>query len=156
MDAIILISHGSLLCGHGDALMAHLGRMRDRCDAPIVEAGYLNYTEPTFADAVAAAVRRGATRIAVTPFFLLPGKFVTVDLPAAVQTARAAHPNVEFVAAAPIGYDDMLVEAVLETARSAEPVGRLRDLRRGAEACRFDPRCPLFATPGCPTRQVLP
>ena len=112
--------------------------------------------EPAFADAVARCVRLGATRVVVTPFFLLPGKFVTVDLPAAIAAVREEHSNVEFATAEAIGYDDLLVEAVLASAHSAAPAGANRDEPQGAgQTCRLDPRCPLFATSRCPRVEGL-
>jgi sirohydrochlorin cobaltochelatase len=106
LDAIILFSHGSLLCGSGQALSMHADRLRARGLAPIVEIGYLNYCEPLFAETVERCVAAGATRIVVTPYFLVPGYFVKVDLPRCVETARQAFPQVTFVVAEPIGFDE--------------------------------------------------
>ncbi|HLK56589.1 MAG TPA: CbiX/SirB N-terminal domain-containing protein, partial [Chthonomonadaceae bacterium] len=87
MDAVILFSHGSVLCGSGVALDAHADRLRARGIAPIVTVGYLNYSEPPFLQAVAQCVAQGATRIIVAPYFLVPGYFVKVDLPKSVAAA---------------------------------------------------------------------
>jgi sirohydrochlorin ferrochelatase len=151
MNAVILFSHGSLLCGSGEALLAHAARLRTRGLAPLVAVGYLNYSEPPFADTVADLVRQGATRILVTPYFLVPGKFVRVDLPQAVDAARAAHPGVEFVASEAIGYDERLADALLESARAAGGPSTWRDdLKRASNHCRANPQCPLYNTPACP------
>src|SRR5207253_2121682 len=40
MDALILFSHGSVLCGAGQALDEHAARLRERGDFGIVEIGY--------------------------------------------------------------------------------------------------------------------
>lgn len=77
MEALILFSHGSLLCGAGEALDAHADRLRQTGEWDRVGVGYMNYSEPTFAETVAECVLRGATRIIVLPFFLVPGFFVT-------------------------------------------------------------------------------
>ena len=71
----------------------HADRLRARGLAPIVEIGYLNYCEPLFAETVSRCVAAGATRIVVTPYFLVPGYFVKVDLPRCVETAQAAFPQ---------------------------------------------------------------
>jgi sirohydrochlorin cobaltochelatase len=122
MDAVILFAHGSLLGGAGEALQAHAERLRARGVAPCVEVGYLNYSEPPFADAVAKCVAAGADRILVTPYFLVPGKFVKVDLPQAVAAVRADYPQVQFVIAEAIGFDEALADVLIASARKAAPL----------------------------------
>jgi sirohydrochlorin ferrochelatase len=157
MDAVILFSHGSLLCGSGEALLAHAARLRARGVAPVVAVGYLNYSEPPFAATVADVVRQGATRVLVTPYFLVPGKFVRVDLPQAVGAAQAAYPDVEFVVAEAIGYDERLADTLIESARAASGPATWRDdLKRASDHCRANPACPLYATPACPKQPAPP
>jgi sirohydrochlorin ferrochelatase len=157
MDATVLFSHGSLLCGAGEALRAHAERLRAQGVTPLVAVGYLNYSEPSFLDAVAECVAAGATRIFVTPYFLIPGYFVKVDLPKAVAAAQERFPIVEFVVAEAIGFDDRLADALIESANAAVgPEGWREDLRRAPEFCRPSPKCPLFGTPDCPKQPAPP
>ena len=65
--AIILFSHGSLLCGAGETLRQLAERMQARGDADWVRVGYLNYSEPAFEDTFARCVQDGATRITIAP-----------------------------------------------------------------------------------------
>ncbi len=151
MDAVILFSHGSVLCGSGAALNTHAERLQQRGIAPLVTVGYLNYSEPLFAEAVEYCVSQGATRILVAPYFLVPGYFVNTALPASVASVQASFPGIEFQIAAPIGYDDLLADALIASANNAYPASRWRDdLQRAPEQCRANPRCPLFDTPSCP------
>ena len=154
-DATVLFSHGSLLCGAGEALQAHAQRLRVQGLTPLVAVGYLNYSEPPFIDAVAECVAAGATRILVTPYFLVPGYFVKVDLPKAVAAAQERFPEVEFVVAEAIGFDARLADALIESAnRAFGPEGWRQDLRRASEFCRPNVLCPLFGTPNCPKQPV--
>ncbi len=156
MDATVLFSHGSLLCGAGEALLAHAERLRRRGISPIVAVGYLNYSDPPFLQTVGECVERGATRILVTPYFLVPGYFVKVDLPKTVAEAQAKFPEVEFVVAEAIGFDERLADALIESAREAVgPAGWRQDLRRASQFCRPDAKCPLYGTPNCP-KQPMP
>jgi sirohydrochlorin ferrochelatase len=151
MDAIILFSHGSLLCGSGEALKVHAAALRERGLAPLVEIGYLNYCKPEFSEAVDRCASLGASRIVVVPYFLAPGYFVKVDLPKAVATAQEAHPDLEFTIAEPIGYDERLANALIASAQSARDAKYWRDdLHNAAIHCLADPQCPLFGTPSCP------
>lgn len=151
MDALILFSHGSLLCGAGEALDAHAARLQKQGIAPLVTVGYLNYSEPTFQQAVAHCAAAGALSVTVLPFFLVPGYFVGTALPQQIETARAAFPRLRFTVAAPIGYDERLADALLASASEAAGPDHWRDdLTAAARGCRARPDCPLYATPNCP------
>ena len=149
--ALILFSHGSLLCGSGEALEAHAARLRAQGEFDFVVIGYLNYSLPRFAEAVAEAASAEATEIVVVPYFLVPGFFITKSLPEAVALAQAQFPNLTFTVAPPLGDDARLVDALLDAAQTARGRGHWRDpLTRAALACRPDPGCPLYGTPACP------
>ncbi|MGI4788592.1 MAG: sirohydrochlorin chelatase [Janthinobacterium lividum] len=151
MDALILFSHGSLLCGAGEALDVHAGRLRQTGDWPLVSVGYMNYSEPTFAEAVADVTAQGATRIVVLPFFLVPGYFVTKTLPQQLAAVKADYPDLEFVVAEAIGYDTGLADALIASAQEPLGPGQWRDdLTAAARGCRARSDCPLYATPNCP------
>ncbi len=151
MDALILFAHGSLLCGAGEALDAHAARLRARGNWPLVRVGYMNYSEPTFAEAVAECRAAGATRIVVLPFFLVPGYFVRKTLPEHVAQAQTDHPDLTFTVAEAIGFDARLADAVINAANEPLGPGEWRDdLTAAARHCRARPDCPLYATPNCP------
>lgn len=151
MNAVILFSHGSLLCGAGEALKEQARRLEAQEVASTVRIGYLNYSEPLFATTVAEVVAAGATRIIVAPYFLVPGKFVRVDLPKAVEAALQSHPGVEFVVAEAIGFDERLADALRENYLDAFGHVHWRDdLRQATTHCRPNPECPLYGTTICP------
>ncbi len=111
----------------------------------------MNYSEPTFAETVAECVLRGATRIIVLPFFLVPGFFVTQSLPEHLAQAQAAHPDVEFVVADAIGFDTGLADALLASALAPLGPDEWRDdLTAAARGCRARSDCPLYGTQNCP------
>jgi sirohydrochlorin ferrochelatase len=157
MDAVILFSHGSVLCGAGETLKWHARRLRELGGFAIVEVGFLNYTEPTFDDAATRCHAAGASHVTVVPYFLVPGKFVRVDLPAHIAAARDKWPEMEFHVAAPIGFDERLADAILELAADARPHDKWReDLKRASDFCEADPQCPLYGTRACPRVPSLP
>jgi sirohydrochlorin ferrochelatase len=150
LEAIVLFSHGSVLCGSERNLLELAARMRLRGDAPIVEAGFLNYSEPRFADAVARCAASGATRILIAPYFLIPGKFVVEDLPAAIAEVAARYPAIEFATADVIGFHPLIEEAIFTSADGARPPAVwLEALHDSKEWCRENPRCPLYASQYC-------
>ena len=151
MDALILFSHGSLLCGAGEALDSHAARLRAGGRWALVEVGYMNYSEPTFTEAVARCRAAGATRIIVQPFFLVPGYFVTKSLPEHIARAQAEHPSLTFTVAKAIGFDDRLADVLIDAAQNPLGPDQWRDdLTAAARGCRARPDCPLYGTPNCP------
>ena len=55
----------------------------------------------------------------VCPYFLGPGRHTSRDIPRLVEEARAAHPELRVRVAAPLGFDERLVDLVLARADSA-------------------------------------
>ena len=148
--ALLLFSHGSVLCGADRILEEHASRLRGAGYAS-VEYGFLNYSAPSFEDAVARCHAKGARRIVVVPYFLVAGRFVTDDLPPRIAAAREAFPEVEIVAAEALLDDALLADAVVEMAAGAvgieEAAGRLRV---PLDQCELRTGCPLYNTADCP------
>ncbi len=120
MRAILLVGHGSLRTGSGAAMIRLAARARAAGVAPIAGAGFLNYSRPTFAEALARCVAQGAAEVVVQPYFLVPGKFVRVDLPRVLKTSQAAHPTVVLRLAEPFGDHPALAELALKRAAEAD------------------------------------
>ena len=74
---------------------------------------FLELAEPTIPDAIDAAVSSGATRVVVSPHFLLPGNHTMVDIPALVDAARDRHPGTVIELTGHLGDDPGLVELVV-------------------------------------------
>lgn len=151
MNAIILFSHGSVLCGGGKHLFQLARRLEARRAAPIVEVGYLNYSEPPFEAAFEKCVARGATEIVVAPYFLVAGYFVKSSLPPKIEAMRERFPSVKVRVAEAIRDDEIVADALVSCADRAQEPGRWRDLLADAPRfCRNSPRCPLFDANECP------
>jgi sirohydrochlorin ferrochelatase len=114
--AILLVDHGSRLDA-ANAVIEELaaGVQRRRPDA-IVEVAHMELAPPSLADALARCVARGALRVVVCPCFLGPGRHTTGDIPRLVDAARASHPGVHIAVAEPYGFDERLVDLVLDRA----------------------------------------
>ncbi len=154
-DAIILFSHGSVLCGAGQNLAELAARMQARGDAAIVEVGYLNYSEPRFGETVRTCVARGATEITVVPYFLVAGKFVKEDMPRCIADAERAYPSVKFRVAEAVRFHPVLADALLACAERAQAPADWRDTKAQAAAfCRASKRCPLYGSNDCPAART--
>lgn len=112
--ATVLVGHGSVMSESGHGMMQVAETLRALQVTPIVEAGFLNYSTPTFAEAVARACSQGATGVVVLPYFLVAGVYVKNDLPAMVRQVAADHPGLRWSVADAFLEDQRIVNLALK------------------------------------------
>ena len=82
------------------------------------QEAFLELAAPTLAQAVGALAQRGATKIVVTPYFLVMGVHLKEDLPRLLREASAQAPGLELIATPPLdghpGLAQILAERALE------------------------------------------
>jgi sirohydrochlorin ferrochelatase len=121
MKAVVLIGHGSLLSESGKAMIRLAARLQKHGVAPIVRPGFLNYSQPTLAEAIEKCVGSGATELTVQPYFLIDGKYVREDLAAEIAQMAARYPQVRFAVAEVFGAHRLLTDIVFDRIRAADP-----------------------------------
>ena len=130
-NALLIVGHGSLRKASGAAMIRLAALARREGLAPISTAGFLNFSRPTFAEAVTRCVAKGASNILVQPYFLIDGYYVNRALPKLVQEARAEHPEVSFRVLEPFTYHPALGELVLK--RTAQVIEEERKKKEDKE-----------------------
>ena len=113
MTGLILFAHGSPVPSANDAVHAvtlELGRRIGR----EVETAFLECSPPTMADAVAALVERGVTKIRVVPYFLTTGIHLKRDLPRIVEQLRPIYPSVSIEVAQPLDGHPALLDILVD------------------------------------------
>lgn len=122
-----------------------------------VGIGYLNYSEPSFADAVDAAVADGASEIIVVPYFLVAGYFVQQKLPPLIEIVKERHPQIAFRVADAMRAHPLMSEIVLACAGRTQTIDEWRLWWKVApEFCRNDVACPLYETTFCAAKENPP
>ena len=119
MNALLIVGHGSLRQASGAAMIRLAALARNEGIASISTAGFLNFSRPTFAEAVTRCVSKGATSISVQPYFLIDGYYVNRALPKLVKEAQAEHLGVSFQMAEPFTHHPALSDLVLKRAAAA-------------------------------------
>ena len=154
MRAVILLSHGSVLCGAERNLIELAGSLAGRVEAGIVEAAFLNYSRPLFENVIEGAAAQGAIQIDVVPYFLVAGTFVADELPGRIESLRGRFPRVRFRVADAIRYHHRLADAVLACAERPRVPSFRRDhaVAQASRFCRNSPQCPIYETDACPRR----
>lgn len=121
MNATILIGHGSLRSASGAAMIRMAARLRELEIAPLAEAGFLNYSRPTLAEAVEKVVALGATSVTVQPYFLIDGVYVRQDLHQEVAVLAQAHPGIAFRMGKSFGAHPAMIDIAQDRITQADP-----------------------------------
>lgn len=108
--AAILVGHGSLLNDAGAAMMRISDRLHQMQILPMVTGGFLNFSQPTFADALERCVQQGAATILVQPYFLIAGRYVQETLHGLIEEASERHLQVRFIRNEVVGTHPLLVQ----------------------------------------------
>ncbi len=110
--AVLLIAHGSREPSANDDLLELARRLAASGPYPIVEACFLELTEPDIPAGGARCVAQGATRVLIVPYFLSAGVHLRRDLTAVRDELGRRHPQVEFRLGAPLGPHSLLDQLV--------------------------------------------
>jgi sirohydrochlorin ferrochelatase len=105
MKAIVYVGHGIRSAKGNDQFLSFMKETIQEVDIPIQEVGFLESFPPTSEQAIANAVRKGATEICLMPVLLLMGVHAKFDLPALIDLASKKYPHVRFSYGKPLGPD---------------------------------------------------
>ncbi|MEM0914304.1 MAG: CbiX/SirB N-terminal domain-containing protein [Planctomycetota bacterium] len=149
-EAVDLDSTGMVIVDHGSrrqASNAMLERFVEQLEGtgryPIVEAAHMELAEPSIATAFDRCVQRGANKVLICPYFLLPGKHWNQDIPALAAEAAGRHPGVSFVVTAPIGLHPMMQQVI--ASRIDHCLAHIAGQADECESCAGTGRCSLNA-----------
>lgn len=123
MDAILLVGHGSRDPeGNRELKEFARGVAEQAPENTLVETCFLELTRPSIADGVTACVDRGATRVVLVPIILFAAGHAKIDIPNAIDRAKARYPQVQFIYGRPIGVHEKVVQIMQTRLQEAQPV----------------------------------
>lgn len=111
---VILVDHGSRREASNQLLLEVVEHFAKASGLAIVEPAHMELAEPSIATAFARCVERGAKKVVVFPYFLLPGRHWHEDIPRLTADAAACHPGVQFRVTAPFGHHPLLFDVIGE------------------------------------------
>jgi sirohydrochlorin ferrochelatase len=112
--AILIVDHGSRLPEANELLEAVAARVRERLPDRLVRTAHLDLAAPAIPEAIDACAAEGAGEIVLAPWFLSPGSHTARDLPRLAQEGAQRHPGVRIACAEPLGFDERLVDVLLQ------------------------------------------
>ncbi|MBY0204136.1 sirohydrochlorin chelatase [Paenibacillus cucumis (ex Kampfer et al. 2016)] len=123
MDAILLVGHGSRDPEGNRELKEFAREVAEQApENTMVETCFLELTRPSIADGVTACVDRGATRVVLVPIILFAAGHAKIDIPNAIDRAKARYPQVQFIYGRPIGVHEKVVQIMQTRLQEAQPV----------------------------------
>jgi sirohydrochlorin ferrochelatase len=114
--ALLIIDHGSrakLATEEFDQLI-ELVRLRD--EYACVKGAHMEIKEPSISEAVSELFDLGYRDVVVVPYFLFSGNHSKIDIPALVEQASEALPEMKFTFGKPICCDPLMVDVILKRA----------------------------------------
>ncbi|WP_217912762.1 CbiX/SirB N-terminal domain-containing protein [Miltoncostaea marina] len=142
---LVVVDHGSRRAESNEMLERMAVMVAEAVPYGIVEPAHMELAEPSIQTAFDTCVERGATTVVVAPYFLLPGKHWTEDIPALVAAAAARHPGVSYLVAAPFGLHPLMAEVV--GARAAHCIAHARGEAAECEVCAGRGGCRMQVAP---------
>jgi len=142
---IVIVDHGSRRAKSNEMLEVFVERFTRETDYQIVEPAHMELAEPSIAAAFDKCVARGAQRVMICPYFLLPGKHWDQDIPELAREAASKHPGVPFVVTAPIGLHPMMKQVI--ESRLDHCVSHIAGQADECESCKGTGRCQLQEAP---------
>lgn len=116
-------TQGIILFGHGARTAAYVEPFRRIREAMLarnpqaeVEIGFLELSQPTLEDAIAALAARGIHNVRIVPIFFAPGRHILKDLPERAAAAMDRHPELEIEVSEAVGMIPAVIEAMAEYA----------------------------------------
>ena len=137
--AVILVDHGSRRKESNRAFEAFVDRFAGEAEYKIVEPAHMELAEPSIAQAFERCVERGATDIVVCPFFLLPGRHWSEDIPRLAAEASSAYGGIAFMVSAPIGGHSLLVQLLSDRIQHCQR--RVAGQEEGCDVCQGEGGC---------------
>src|SRR5690349_25016095 len=109
---VILVDHGSRREESNAMLLEVVRQFEVHSGYAIVEPAHMELAEPSIAAAFRRCVERGATTVVVFPYFLLPGRHWSDDIPRLAAAAAANHPGIRYLVTAPLGLHPLMADVI--------------------------------------------
>jgi sirohydrochlorin ferrochelatase len=107
----------------------------------IVEPAHMELAEPTIRQAFDRCVQRGAEMVVIHPYFLLPGRHWSQDIPALAREAAEHHPGIPFLVTAPLGLHPLMAEVMQQ--RITRCPERAQGHVDACDVCQYANECQL-------------
>ncbi len=119
--ALVLAAHGSRWPDSN----REVGMLAERLAAVLGDTfahtafGFLELAQPSISECIDQVIAKGATRVAVLPYFLVAGRHVSLDIPDIVAAKRNQYPGVRIDLIEYLGAHTGIVDLLHDAAQKA-------------------------------------
>jgi sirohydrochlorin ferrochelatase len=140
---VIVVDHGSRREESNALLLDVVRDFQATTGFAIVEPAHMELAQPSIEAAFARCIERGATKVVVFPYFLLPGRHWDKDIPRLAAEAATRYPHVSYLVTAPFGLHPLMSEVMRQ--RIEHCLAHTRGDADACELCAGTDRCQLRA-----------
>jgi sirohydrochlorin ferrochelatase len=126
--ALVALAHGARDRRSTATIKALVGEIKKMRPDLRIETAFLDHARPTLDTTVAKLVRAGVEEIVVVPLLLTEDGRAQHDVPAAVEAAASAHPDLRIRASRMLGLEAGYLEVLDRRMRDALKQARVREL----------------------------
>lgn len=141
LTGLIVVDHGSRRKESNAMHEALVAMVAQHVPYDIVEPAHMELAEPSIRTAFDRCIHAGAGRVVVSPYFLLPGRHWSNDIPHLAAEAAARHPGVDYLVTAPLGLHPLMAQVV--AARVAHCVRHVDEDGPECDVCAGTGRCAM-------------
>ena len=142
---VIIVDHGSKRSQSNEMLLQVVQLFQTHGHYKIVEAAHMELAEPSIATAFDRCVTQGARLVVINPYFLLPGRHWSQDIPTLAAAAAQRHPGVNYLVTAPLGLHPMMVQVM--QSRIDHCLAHVQGKASKCDVCHGTDQCQLRGGP---------
>lgn len=141
-QSVIIVDHGSRRSQSNEMLLQIVQLFQKHSHYKIVEPAHMELAEPSIATAFDRCVARGARFVVINPYFLLPGRHWSQDIPTLAAAAAQHHPGISHLVTAPLGLHPLMAQVM--QSRIDHCLAHVRGEADPCEVCRGTDHCQLI------------
>ena len=108
MKGILIVGHGSRRKETERTLASVVETARKQLPVMPLEIAYMEFGERNIPAGLDILTGKGATEIAVVPYFLYDGMHIRKDIPETLEAYKSTHPGIVITMGSPLGEDERL------------------------------------------------
>lgn len=112
MKGILIVGHGSRSKEADEVFFKIVNGVKSKTTS-LVEGCYMEISNPRIPETIEKMYKVGVKEFTIAPYFLYPGIHIKEDIPEILKTIEDKYQDIKIYMAKPIGYDDLLVDILL-------------------------------------------
>ena len=143
---VIIVDHGSRRSQSNEMLLQVVHLFQTSSRYKIVEPAHMELAEPSIATAFDRCVSQGARLVIINPYFLLPGRHWSQDIPALAADVAQRHSGIRFLVTAPLGLHPLMAQIM--QSRIDHCLAHVKGEAGPCDVCQGTDHCRMFQVEG--------